>query len=196
MKYGFIGCGNMGSAVARALSQATKDILVTDRSGKAAAVAKELGIAYGSNEAAAESCDRLYLCVKPQMMEAVLLPLRPFLQARKPLLITMAAGLTLQQIENFAGCALPVIRIMPNTPTAVGKGVIQYCRNELVTDAMLREFLEDMRYAGILDALGYVACDDEKHADLILINTCAVRQGAEEKVLGEIGALKRLKTAR
>ena len=48
--------------------------------------------------------------------------------------------------------------------------------------------------AGILDAMGYVSCNDEKHADLILINTCAVRQGAEEKVLGEIGALKRLKT--
>ena len=50
--------------------------------------------------------------------------------------------------------------------------------------------------AGILDAMGYAGCDDEKHAELILINTCAVRQGAEEKVLGEIGALKRLKTAR
>ncbi|MBO4919623.1 MAG: tRNA (N6-isopentenyl adenosine(37)-C2)-methylthiotransferase MiaB [Erysipelotrichaceae bacterium] len=48
--------------------------------------------------------------------------------------------------------------------------------------------------AGILDSMGYAGCDDEKHADLILINTCAVRQGAEEKVLGEIGALKRLKT--
>ena len=48
--------------------------------------------------------------------------------------------------------------------------------------------------AGILDSMGYVPCDDEKNADLILINTCAVRQGVEEKVLGEIGALKRLKT--
>ena len=48
--------------------------------------------------------------------------------------------------------------------------------------------------AGILDEMGYVPCEDEKYADLILINTCAVRQGAEEKVLGEIGALKKLKT--
>ena len=105
MKYGFIGCGNMGSAVARALLQATKDILVTDRSGKAAAIAKELGISYGSNKDAARQCDRIFLCVKPQMMESVLLPLRPFLQERKPLLITMAAGLTLQQ-GLIAGIAL------------------------------------------------------------------------------------------
>ena len=47
--------------------------------------------------------------------------------------------------------------------------------------------------AGILEELSYEPCDDEKKADVIIINTCAVRQGAEEKVLGEIGALKRLK---
>ena len=47
--------------------------------------------------------------------------------------------------------------------------------------------------AGILDNLGYHACNDKNNADLIIINTCAVRQGAEEKVFGEIGALKRLK---
>ena len=48
--------------------------------------------------------------------------------------------------------------------------------------------------AGILESLSYEPCDSEKKADVIIINTCAVRQGAEEKVLGEIGALKRLKT--
>ncbi len=159
MKYGFIGCGNMGGAVARALSKATKDILITDRSGKAAAIAKELGISYGSNEEAVRQCDRLYLGVKPQMMESVLLPLRPYLQERKPLLITMAAGLTLQQIEGFAGCSLPVIRIMPNTPVAVGKGMTLYCRNGLVDDSVLADFLSDLRFSGTLDAI------DEKLMD-------------------------------
>ncbi len=48
--------------------------------------------------------------------------------------------------------------------------------------------------AGLLEEMGYSSADDEKSADVILINTCAVRQGAEEKVLGEVGALKRLKT--
>ena len=159
MKYGFIGCGNMGSAVAQALCQVTKDILVTDRSGKAAVLAKELGISYGSNEDAAKACDRLFLCVKPQMMESVLLPLQPYLQEKKPLLITIAAGLTLQQIEHFAGGALPVIRIMPNTPVAVGKGMIQYCCNGLVDDDTLSDFLSDLRFAGTLDAI------DEKLMD-------------------------------
>lgn len=48
--------------------------------------------------------------------------------------------------------------------------------------------------AGILDTLGFKTTNSEDNADIILINTCAVRQGAEEKVLGQLGALKRLKT--
>ena len=49
--------------------------------------------------------------------------------------------------------SLPVIRIMPNTPTAMGKGVIPYCRNALVEDETLADWLEDMRHCGMLDCL-------------------------------------------
>ena len=153
MKYGFIGCGNMGGAIARALAKATRDFTVTDRSGKAAALAKELGVSYGNNDSVANNCDRLFLGVKPQMMEAVLAPLRFALVARKPLLITMAAGLTMARIEEFAGTTLPVIRIMPNTPVTVGQGMIPYCCNDLVTEEMLADFVSDMRFAGCMDAI-------------------------------------------
>ena len=61
MKYGFIGCGNMGGAIARALSRSTKDMLLTDRSGKARALAEELGCVYGDNVRAAGECERLFL---------------------------------------------------------------------------------------------------------------------------------------
>ena len=134
MKYGFIGCGNMGGAIARALSRKTKDIYITDRSGRAAALAAELGCAYTDSETIARECDRIFLAVKPHMMAGVLEPLAPLLAARKPLLITMAAGLTMARIQELAGASMPVIRIMPNTPTAVGKGVIPYCANDLVPE--------------------------------------------------------------
>ena len=153
MKYGFIGCGNMGGAVARALCRNTRDVMISDRSGKAVALAAELGISYGDNVRIAAECDRIFLCVKPHMMKDMLLPLQPVLAQRKPLLITMAAGLTLEQIESFAGTQLPVIRMMPNTPTAIGKGVIQYCANALVEKEVLADWLEDMRYCGLLDEL-------------------------------------------
>ena len=153
MKYGFIGCGNMGGAIAKALSQSTKDIAVADRSGKAKVQAGELGIQYSDNAAIAANCDRIFLGVKPHLMEGVLAPLAPILAEKKPLLITMAAGLTISQIESFVGQKLPIIRIMPNTPTAIGKGVIQYCCNDLVEEAILADWLADMVPCGLLDNL-------------------------------------------
>lgn len=153
MKYGFIGCGNMGGAVARALSRSSKDILVSDRSGKAKALAEELGISYGDNQTIAQSCQRIFLAVKPHMMADMLAPLAPVLAQRKPVLITMAAGLTMAQIQEFVGTEVPIIRIMPNTPTAVGMGVIPYCTNPLVTEVDLSDWLQDMAPCGLLDPL-------------------------------------------
>ena len=65
----------------------------------------------------------------------------------------MAAGLTMDKIDAMAGGGFPVIRIMPNTPTAIGKGVIQYCANGLVTEEVLADWLADMAPCGLLDAL-------------------------------------------
>ena len=153
MKYGFIGCGNMGGAIAKALSTVTKDIMVTDRTGRAKTLAADLGIAYGTAEEIAANCDRIFLGVKPHMMQGVLENLKPILQEKKPLLITMAAGLTMERIDCMAGGGFPVIRIMPNTPTAIGKGVIQYCANDLVTEELLSDWLQDMSPCGLVDAL-------------------------------------------
>ena len=153
MKYGFIGCGNMGGAIAKALSRATKEIMVSDRSGKAKAFAEELGIVYADAETIAARCDRIFIAVKPHMVKEVLSPLQKVLGKRKPLLITMAAGMEIAKLEQLAGTELPVIRIMPNTPTAIGKGVIPYCRNALVEDETLNDWREDMRFCGLLDAL-------------------------------------------
>ena len=153
MKYGFIGCGNMGGAIARALSRSTQDIALSDRSGKGKLLAQELGVSYQDNGFLAENCDRIFLGVKPHMMQGMLLPLRQVLAQRKPLLISMAAGLEIQQIRDFAGCDLPIIRIMPNTPTAIGMGVIPYCANALVTQEMLTDWLADMASCGLMDPL-------------------------------------------
>ena len=147
MKYGFIGCGNMGGAIAKALSKKTADFAVTDRSGKA----KALGFPYTSAEEIAAQADRIFLAVKPQMMAGALESLRPILAQRKPLLITMAAGLTIAQIEEMVGTHLPVIRMMPNTPVSVGKGMTLYCANKLVNEATLADFLSDMECSGALD---------------------------------------------
>ena len=153
MQYGFIGCGNMGSAIARALAKTTSHILISDRSGKARQLAQDLGITYADNATIAENCSCIFIGVKPHMVADCLKPLQPLLAKNKPLLISMAAGVEVQQMEAFAGTALPVIRIMPNTPTAIGKGVIPYCCNNLVSPQMLADFCRDMRFCGLLDSL-------------------------------------------
>ena len=153
MKYGFIGCGNMGGAIARALSKTTNDIIITDRSGKASALAEELDCIYADPVTIASSCERIFLAVKPQMMRQALSPLRKFFRENKPLLITMAAGLEISTIQDLAGTELPVIRIMPNTPVGVGKGMTLYCCNDLVDEQTLEDFLDDMAYTGMLDEI-------------------------------------------
>lgn len=164
MKYGFLGCGNMGSAIARAISVKTKEIAITDRSGKVKSLAKELAIAYADAKTVA-ACDTVFLAVKPQMMQQAIEPVKQILRAKKPLLVTMAAGLTLEAIEKMVGERLPIIRIMPNTPAAVGMGMTLYCCNDLVTDAQLAQFLADMEPSGklscipeaLIDAAGVVS---------------------------------------
>jgi len=153
MKYGFIGCGNMGGAIARALSKTTNEIMITDRSGKARKLAEELFCTYADAVSIACSCERIFLAVKPQMMADALKPLRRHFRDHKPLLITMAAGLTIERIQELAGCELPVIRIMPNTPVQVGKGMTLYCCNDLVDEETLEDFLDDMAFTGHLDAI-------------------------------------------
>lgn len=153
MKIGFLGCGSMGGAIARAVSQVTKDIVLTDRSGRGKALANQLGVAYGSAQEIARDCDWIFLAVKPQMMEAALSPIRERLQEKKPLLVTMAAGLSMEKIETMAGGDLPVIRMMPNTPAMVGAGMTQYCCNSLVTEKNERHFLSFMAHTGHVDKL-------------------------------------------
>ena len=159
MKYGFIGCGNMGGAIAKALSKATRDILISDPNPAAKEFAAQIGCQWADNASVANQCDRIFLAVKPQMMANVLASVADILKERQPVLVTIAAGIEIQQIQQLIGAPLPIIRLMPNTPVAVEKGMIVYCRNQLVGDEILSDFLSDMRFCGKLDVL------DEKLID-------------------------------
>lgn len=152
MKYGFIGCGNMGGALARALSKTTTDIMIADFDNKKAiSLANEFGLTVGDNKTIAAECDRIFLGVKPQVMAEMLSGIKDILNDKKPILISMAAGLSINKIREFAG-DVPVIRIMPNTPVSVGKGVILYCSNAVPND-ILNDFVNDMQYSGKLYAI-------------------------------------------
>lgn len=154
MKIGFIGAGNMGGALATAAAKAVGGdcLLIADVSAeKAAALAAEIGAVVADNATVAAQCDYIFLGVKPQMMQAMLTDLKPHLNG-KAVLITMAAGLTTDQIRAWAG-DLPVIRIMPNTPVAVGEGMTLYAATPDVSVPQLDGFVAIMAQSGKLCAL-------------------------------------------
>ncbi|MCD7752647.1 MAG: pyrroline-5-carboxylate reductase [Lachnospiraceae bacterium] len=155
---GFIGCGNMGSAIATAVAKAIEPsqiLLANKTASKAEALAASLGCQAGSNAKAAENCTYIFLGVKPQMMADMLTPLQPVLRERTDafVLVTMAAGLTIADIQAMADGSYPVIRIMPNTPVAIGQGMIQACASPEVTECTLAEFQMFMKECGRLDFL-------------------------------------------
>ena len=131
MKYtfGLIGAGNMGGAIARAVSRSLKDGALVDRDpDRAAALAADLGFAAVSQEEAALESRYLFLGVKPHLAAGVLAELAPVLarRAAPPVLVSMAAGVTTGQLSAWAGPEVPVIRIMPQTPVAVGHRGVFY----------------------------------------------------------------------
>ena len=156
MSFGFIGTGNMGGALARAAVKSGTEVLLANRTAaKAETLAAELGAQAVTNEEAARRADYLFLGVKPQMMAGMLSSVAPALAARTDrfILVSMAAGLTTGDIRRMAGGDYPVIRIMPNTPAAIGEGMILYTATEDVTAEELEAFLQGMSAAGRLTAL-------------------------------------------
>lgn len=155
---GFFGVGNMGGALARAAARSIDpaSLVLADRdTARAEALAAELGGRAASNQEIAETCDMMFLGVKPQVIGALLEELQPILAARTTpfTLVSMAAGVQIAKVRALAGADYPVIRIMPNTPVSVGQGMILYDHTGNVTGEALALFQTALAQAGRLDPL-------------------------------------------
>ena len=152
--FGFIGTGNMGGALAKAAAKTLGSAVVLSNKtqAKAEALAETLGCQSAEVLQVAQQCDYIFLGVKPQIMPSLLAQLQDILAHRTAgfVLVSMAAGLTIEKIRAMAGGDYPVIRIMPNTPVAVGEGVILYDCSENVTEKMLADFCSGMQHSGSL----------------------------------------------
>ena len=153
---GFIGCGNMGGALARAAAKSVDGAQIAANDycvEKAQAFANECGAHVLSAKDIAKQCKFVVLGVKPQVMQQTVAQFADELKARNDVVvITMAAGLSIAAIRSFIGADLPVIRIMPNTPALVGEGMLLY--DTLGVSAMDEElFRNSFAKAGVLDKL-------------------------------------------
>ena len=155
--FGFIGVGNMGSALAKAACRRTpEEVIITNRTlDKAVQLAEQLDCDLAmKNEAVAKEARFIFLGVKPAGMADLLGSLAPVLKARtdRYILVSMAAGLTIDTILKQLGFSAPVIRIMPNTPVGVGMGLVPFSVRD-VTPEEVDEFCDKLSAAGEFDPI-------------------------------------------
>ena len=141
---GFIGCGKMGQAIMAGMLKAEavqpENLKVsTSRRITLAAIEQKYKVK-GSlhNKEIAEWADLLFLAVQPSFHNKVLGEIKDSLK-KDVLIITMAAGVTLEQIEKELNRKVKVVRTMPNTPALVGEGMTAMCLNSAITETDLAE---------------------------------------------------------
>lgn len=159
-KAAFIGVGNMGGALARAACRALgpEQVVLANRTpAKAEKLAAELGCAAtNGNGAAVRATEYIFLGVKPQTLRPLLEELAPVLAdchatGEDKVLVSMAAGLRIDDLRphlNKAGYDVPLLRIMPNTCVAIGKGMTALCAQTGVDEAHIRGVEEILSATG------------------------------------------------
>lgn len=156
---GFVGCGNMGGALARAVAKSSisPKLLLSDfDEARVLALAEELSATVSTNEKIASEADFIFLGVKPGVLCSVLCEIKNTASANSDaVIVSMAAGISTAKIKDHI--SNKVIRIMPNTPALIGSGMITYCTEVChETDSTFRCLMEN---AGRLDRI------DEKLID-------------------------------
>ncbi|MBQ3432120.1 MAG: pyrroline-5-carboxylate reductase [Clostridia bacterium] len=159
MKIGFIGCGNMAKAIMRGIISAklfeTKDIFASDvEKEKLNEFCLSQGINASANNEIATKCDIILLAVKPQKFPEVLPEIAPLL-SNQSLIISIAAGKTIEYIESYIG-SKKIVRIMPNLNATIGQSVSALCANSYC-DASDTEHAKR-----IFESIGTVVCLEEK----------------------------------
>ncbi len=165
-KLAVLGTGKLGGILLRAYLRqglfSAKRVSATVKHGeKAAALKKELGVSVTTeNRTAVQGADIVLLCVKPQVVGEVLKEISPELN-EKTLVVSVAASVPTNYIEQHLGEKVPVVRVMPNTPATVGCGMTGICRGAHAG----AEHLEMAR--AMFDAVGRTVVVDEKNMDAV-----------------------------
>ena len=155
-KAGFIGIGNMGGALCKAVCNAINgaNTAVFDLSeDRIKEFEKKLGTAYfDSARDLAKSCRYVFLGVKPDIIKGVAEGIKEAIH-EDTVIVTMAAGISIDTLSPILGTH-KIIRIMPNTPASVGQGMILYCKDADVTEEEEKDFLEMMGKCGVVMPIG------------------------------------------
>ena len=144
----FIGGGNMARSLVGGLVANGRPVstihVAEPHAPLREALARDFSVhTHERNADAASQSDVWVFAVKPQVMRQVAEALAPIAQARRPLIISIAAGITSVQLERWLGGALAVVRAMPNTPALLGAGATGLFANSRVSSGQ-RELTESL----------------------------------------------------
>ena len=167
MKLGFIGTGNMASAIMGGIIKnqliSADEIIGADVYASSREKAKEeFGIhVTADNHEVVENADVVVLSVKPQFYEEVICEIRDFVRADQ-IVITIAPGKTLAWLAEKFDKGVKLVRTMPNTPALVGAGMTAMCPNEHMTE-------EEINYVRmLLGSFGRVEIVTERLMDTVV----------------------------
>ena len=176
----------MGGALAQAAAKSGAGMLLSNRTAdKAVRLAAELGCAAGTNLEIAESCSYIFLGVKPQMVVGVVESLKADILASEGIFVSMLAGVSLEKLALLLGADKKIIRIMPNTPCAVGQGLILYAANGRVSedelsgirDKMLEYMESCLKTSGLSMQFAMLTNIIEEKTELLYVG-----KGAQEQI--------------
>lgn len=166
MKIGFIGTGNMGTAIIKGYVKKDEknknDILAFDKaSDKVKKLVDECGIIHShSTSHLMQNSDIVILAVKPDIYGRILEEIRPLMK-REQILVSIAAGITISYLESFFDFPVKAVRTMPNTPALVNEGITALSKNENIDASEFETVIN------IFNSIGKTEIIDEKLMDII-----------------------------
>lgn len=160
----FVGAGNMANSLIRGLlakgSKPASIIAADVDQQKLQTLVSSCGIRAADNQALVDAADIIVLAVKPQVMETVCTQIS--LSTDTTLVVSIAAGITIEQLSNWLGSKTAIVRCMPNTPALVGKGASGLFANEYVNSE------QKMLAQSLMEAVGLsVWVDSENDIDTV-----------------------------
>ena len=163
MKIGIIGIGNMGSAIAKGLLGKNK--LFLSNRGSNLEFFKDKEVSIMENRKVVENSDYVILAVKPNYYKDVIDEIKDLLENK--VFISIAAGFTLEKLENLLGFDKKIVMTMPNTPASVWEGMSILCPNSNVSEDEFSNVLE------IFSSFGKAIKIDENQFDAAsIVNGC------------------------
>lgn len=164
MKIGFIGAGNMGGAIVGGIvkNNISNEVKIFDKNPDAVSkLCAQYGVmAAEDGKDAAEDADILFLAVKPNVIYSVIEEIKDSV-SEETIVVSIAAGQSIEKLEKAFGRTVRLVRVMPNTPALVGESMSALCKNAAADEADMQNVM------GIFNSLGRAESVEEYMMDAV-----------------------------